>query len=66
MVANLDSTHTGYDDSSAVTRTASDAGRSSHLAPLQLDGKEWVAYVNLPMGRIDQLVDPLGQQVPLP
>jgi hypothetical protein len=34
--------------------------------PLELDGKEWSAYVNLPTGRIDQLVDPQGQQVQLP
>ena len=34
--------------------------------PLALDGQEWMAYVNLPEARIDQLVDPQGSQVPLP
>jgi hypothetical protein len=34
--------------------------------PLALDGQEWMAYVNLPAARIDQLVDPQGGQVPLP
>jgi len=34
--------------------------------PLVLDGQEWMAYVDLPAARIDQLVDPQGSQVPLP
>jgi len=34
--------------------------------PLELGGQEWMAYVNLPEARIDQLVDPQGGQVPLP
>jgi hypothetical protein len=34
--------------------------------PLELDGQEWMAYVNLPAARIDQLLDPQGAQVPLP
>ena len=34
--------------------------------PLALGGQEWMAYVNLPAARIDQLVDPQGGQVPLP
>jgi hypothetical protein len=33
---------------------------------LEIGGDEWVAYVDLPMDRIDQLVDPQGNQVPLP
>ena len=34
--------------------------------PLELNGQEWVAYVDLPLGRIDQLLDPQGNQVPQP
>jgi hypothetical protein len=34
--------------------------------PLDLSGQEWVAYVDLVQGRIDQLVDPHGSLVPLP
>lgn len=33
---------------------------------LELDGKEWVARVNLPLDKIDQLLDPQGAEVPLP
>ena len=32
---------------------------------LDLDGQDWTAYVDLVRGRIDQLVDPTGSQVPL-
>ena len=31
--------------------------------PLELNGQEWLAYVDLPLSRIDQLVDPQGNQV---
>ena len=31
--------------------------------PLELNGQEWLAYVDLPLNRIDQLVDPQGNQV---
>jgi hypothetical protein len=34
--------------------------------PLELGGQEWIATVNLPGAKIDQLLDPQGQQVPLP
>lgn len=34
--------------------------------PLGLDGQEWMATVDLVQGRIDQLVNPQGSQVPLP
>ena len=34
--------------------------------PLELDGQEWKAEVNLPGARIDQLIDPQGAQVPPP
>jgi hypothetical protein len=34
--------------------------------PLELDGMEWQAYVDLPLGKVDQLVDPQGSQVPMP
>lgn len=34
--------------------------------PLTLDGKEWSAYVDIPQAKIDQLIDPRGNQVPLP
>lgn len=33
---------------------------------LEFDGKEWVAYVDLPLDRIDRLLDPQGNRVPLP
>ncbi len=33
---------------------------------IALGGAEWVAYVDLNGGKIDQLVDPQGNQVPLP
>ena len=32
--------------------------------PIELGGQEWVAYVDLPSSRIDQLIDPHGNQVP--
>ena len=31
--------------------------------PLELNGKVWVAYLDLPLSRVDQLVDPQGNQV---
>jgi hypothetical protein len=31
--------------------------------PLELNGQEWVAYVDLPLSKIDQLLDPQGNQV---
>jgi hypothetical protein len=34
--------------------------------PLDLDGQEWMAYVDLVQVRIDQLIDPHGSQVSLP
>ncbi len=33
---------------------------------LELDGGEWAATVDLPNAKVDQLIDPRGQQVPLP
>jgi hypothetical protein len=34
--------------------------------PLDLGGQEWLAYVDLTLGRIDHLADPQGNDVPLP
>jgi hypothetical protein len=34
--------------------------------PLELNGQEWVAYVDLPLSKIDQLLDPQGNQVQQP
>ena len=34
--------------------------------PLELNGQEWVASVDLPRSRIDQLLDPQGNQVQQP
>lgn len=31
--------------------------------PLELNSQEWVAYVDLPLSKIDQLLDPQGNQV---
>jgi hypothetical protein len=31
--------------------------------PLEINGQEWVAYVDLPLSKIDQLLDPQGNQV---
>jgi hypothetical protein len=33
---------------------------------MELNGQEWVAYVDLPLSRIDQLLDPQGNQVQQP
>jgi hypothetical protein len=33
---------------------------------IELNGQEWVAYVDLPLSRIDQLLDPQGNQVQQP
>ena len=33
---------------------------------LELDGSEWAATVDLPNAKVDQLIDPSGQQVPVP
>ncbi len=33
---------------------------------LELDGAVWVARVDRPLGRIDQLLDPQGAEMPLP
>jgi hypothetical protein len=34
--------------------------------PLDLDGQEWIAAVDLVQGKVDQLLDPQGTQVPTP
>ena len=31
--------------------------------PLELNGQEWIASVDLPLSKVDQLLDPQGNQV---
>ena len=49
-----------------ATGKPADVSQTWAQVPLTLDGREWMAYVDLPSSRIGQLVDPQGNQVPLP
>ena len=55
-----------FEGTDPVTGEPTQGSETWAQVPLELDGKEWIAYVNLPDGKIDQLVDPQGEQVQLP
>jgi len=55
-----------FEGTDPVTGEPTQGSETWAQVPLELGGKEWDAYVDLPMGRIDQLVDPQGQQVRMP
>ena len=46
--------------------SASEVSETWAQVPLDLGGQEWVARVDLPQNRIDQIVDPQGNEIPMP
>lgn len=55
-----------HDAIDPVTGLPTQGTETWEQVPLDLGGQEWTAYVDLVQGRIDQLIDPQGSQVPLP
>jgi hypothetical protein len=55
-----------YESTDPTTGSPTQGTETWAQVPLELDGKEWVARVNLPLDTIDQLLDPQGAEVPLP
>jgi hypothetical protein len=55
-----------YESTDPTTGKPTEGTQTWAHVPLELDGQEWVASVDLPLNKIDQLVDPQGNQVPLP
>jgi hypothetical protein len=56
----------GYEGVDPTTGQPTQGSATWAQVPLELEGQEWVAYVDLPSSRIDQLIDPGGNQVPVP
>lgn len=57
---------TTYESTDPTTGQPTQGSETWAQVPLELAGQSWMAYVDLPQGRIDQLIDPSGSQVPLP
>jgi hypothetical protein len=62
-ITPVEVTHEGTDP---TTGKPTQATQTWAQVPFELDGKEWVASVDLALGKIDQLLDPHGAPVPLP
>jgi hypothetical protein len=55
-----------YESTDSTTGRPSQRTETWAQVTLELDGEAWVARVDLALGRIDQLLDPQGAEVPLP
>jgi len=55
-----------YETSDPTNGQPTQGSQTWAQVPLELSGQRWIATVDLPQGRIDQLIDPQGQQVPAP
>jgi hypothetical protein len=52
-----------YESTDPTTGKPTQGTQTWAQVPLELNGQEWLAYVDLPLSRIDQLIDPQGNQV---
>ena len=55
-----------YQATDPTTGQPSQGTQTWAQVPLQLDGGAWSVYLDLPQARVDQLIDPNGNQVPPP